>query len=56
LFEAQVERTPNAIAVVFENQQMTYQELNCQANQLAHHLKSLGSRYWYIVGVYLDRP
>jgi len=36
LFEAQVERTPDAIAVVFENQQLTYRELNQQANCLAH--------------------
>ena len=36
LFEAQVERTPEAVAVVFEGQQLTYQELNDRANQLAH--------------------
>jgi len=38
LFEAQVEHHPNAIAVIFENQQLTYRELNQQANQLAHYL------------------
>ena len=42
LFEAQVERTPDAIAVVFEAEQLTYGELNRRANQLAHHLRALG--------------
>ena len=42
LFEAQVEREPNAIAVVFEDKQLTYRELNQRANSLAHHLKTLG--------------
>jgi len=42
LFEAQVERTPHAIAVEHENAQLTYLQLNQQANQLAHHLRSLG--------------
>lgn len=55
LFEATVERNPQAIAVVFENQQLTYQELNCQANQIAHHLKSLGVEPGTTVGVYMDR-
>ncbi|MBE9107802.1 non-ribosomal peptide synthetase, partial [Nostoc cf. edaphicum LEGE 07299] len=40
LFEAQVEKTPDAVAVVFEDQQLTYEELNTKANQLAHHLGS----------------
>ncbi len=42
LFEAQTAKTPNAVAVVFEEQQLTYAELNRQANRLAHHLQSLG--------------
>ena len=42
LFEAQVERTPDAAALVFEDQSLTYQELNCRSNQLAHHLNFLG--------------
>ncbi|HWO40961.1 MAG TPA: MupA/Atu3671 family FMN-dependent luciferase-like monooxygenase, partial [Candidatus Eisenbacteria bacterium] len=42
LFEAQVERTPEAVAVVFEDQKLTYRELNQKANQLAHHLRQLG--------------
>ena len=39
LFEAQVERTPEAVAVVFEQEQLTYHELNRRANQLAHYLQ-----------------
>lgn len=42
LFEEQVERTPDAIAIRFEEEQLTYQELNARANQLAHYLQSLG--------------
>src|SRR5438128_7558319 len=42
LFEAQVERTPDAVAVVFQDQELTYQELNGRANQLAHYLRELG--------------
>jgi amino acid adenylation domain-containing protein len=42
LFEAQVERTPNAVAVVFDGQQLTYSALNQRANQLAHHLRAIG--------------
>jgi len=41
LFEQQVEKTPDNIAVVFENQQLSYQQLNEKANQLAHHLLTL---------------
>ncbi|MDB6121126.1 MAG: amino acid adenylation enzyme/thioester reductase family protein, partial [Pedosphaera sp.] len=39
LFEDQVRQTPDRIAVVFENQQLTYQQLNQRANQLAHQLR-----------------
>ena len=42
LCEAQVERTPEAVAVVFEERQLTYRELNRRANQLAHYLRKLG--------------
>ncbi len=38
LFEAQVERSPQAIALVFEDKQINYRELNRKANQLANHL------------------
>ena len=42
LFEAQVERTPEAVAVVYEDEQLTYAELNAKANQLAHWLRAQG--------------
>ncbi|HEX6288305.1 MAG TPA: condensation domain-containing protein, partial [Herpetosiphonaceae bacterium] len=42
LIEAQAQRTPDAVAVVFEDAHLTYAELNARANQLAHHLRSLG--------------
>jgi amino acid adenylation domain-containing protein len=44
LFEEQVERTPDAIAVVFKERQLTYRQLNAQANRLAHHLRAIGVR------------
>ncbi|UXE58892.1 MAG: non-ribosomal peptide synthase/polyketide synthase [Woronichinia naegeliana WA131] len=55
LFEEQVERTPNAVAVVFENQQLTYSELNCRANQLAHYLQKLGVKADTLVGICVER-
>ncbi|WP_208340948.1 non-ribosomal peptide synthetase [Aetokthonos hydrillicola] len=55
LFEAQVESTPNAIAVVFEDEQVTYHELNTRANQLAHYLQSLGVEPEVLVGVFVER-
>lgn len=55
LFEQQVEQTPDAIALIFEDQQLTYQELNARANQLAHHLIDLGVGPEVIVAVYLER-
>ncbi|MBN3897507.1 MAG: amino acid adenylation domain-containing protein [Nostoc sp. NOS(2021)] len=56
LFEAQVERTPDAIAVIFPNQQyLTYQELNQRANQLAHHLQKLGVGPEVLVGICVER-
>ncbi|WP_318653756.1 non-ribosomal peptide synthetase, partial [Pectobacterium versatile] len=41
-FEAQAEQNPDAIAILFEDQRLTYRELNRRANQLAHHLLALG--------------
>ena len=55
LFEEQVEKTPDAIAVIFEDKQLTYSELNAKANQLAHHLRSLGVGAEVLVGVCVDR-
>jgi amino acid adenylation domain-containing protein/non-ribosomal peptide synthase protein (TIGR01720 family) len=55
LFEAQVERTPDAIAVVFENQQLTYQDLNQKANQIAHYLQTLGVKPDVFVGICIER-
>ncbi|MEH2048358.1 amino acid adenylation domain-containing protein [Nostoc sp.] len=55
LFEEQVDSTPDAVAVVFENQQFTYYELNCRANQLAHYLRSLGVSADVLVGLCVER-
>ncbi len=55
LFEAQVEKTPSDIAVIFENQQLTYLELNNRANQLANHLQELGVKPEVIVGICMKR-
>ncbi len=55
LFEAQVERTPDAVAVVFEDQQLTYRELNTKANQLANYLRSLGVKPEVLVGICVER-
>jgi len=55
LFEAQVERTPDAVAVVFEDEQLTYRELNQRANQLAHYLRGLGVKPEVLVGICIER-
>lgn len=55
LFEEQVERSPDAIALVFEGLSMTYHQLNCKSNQLAHHLRNLGVGPDTRVGVCLER-
>ena len=55
LFEDRVEHTPNAVAVVFQDEQLTYQQLNQQANQLAHYLKSLGVKGETLVGICIER-
>jgi len=55
LFEAQVERTPDNLAVVFKNESLTYLELNRRANQLAHHLQSLGVGPDVLVGICVER-
>ena len=55
LFEAIVEQTPDAVAVVFEDEQLTYKELNQRANQLAHHLGNLGVGPEVLVGICVER-
>ena len=55
LFEAQVEQTPDEVAVVFAQKQLRYWELNQRANQLAHHLQALGVGPEVIVGIYMER-
>src|ERR1700674_5625314 len=55
LFEAQTARTPEAVAVVFQDRQLTYRELNARANQLAHYLRGLGVGPETLVGLYVER-
>jgi amino acid adenylation domain-containing protein len=55
LFEAQVERIPEAIAVEFDGKRLTYRELNARANQVAHHLRHLGIGSDTLVGVCVER-
>jgi amino acid adenylation domain-containing protein len=55
LFEEQVKSSPETLAVIFGSQQITYQALNHSANQLAHHLRSLGVGPETVVGICLER-
>ncbi|WP_420126422.1 non-ribosomal peptide synthase/polyketide synthase [Longimicrobium sp.] len=55
LFEVQAARTPDAVAVRFEDASLTYAELNARANQLAHHLRGLGVGPEVRVGVLMER-
>lgn len=55
LLEEQVERTPDAVAVIFGNQQLTYRELNQRANQLAHYLQKIGVKPEVFVGICVER-
>lgn len=55
LIERQVERTPHAVAVTFEDHQLSYEQLNSRANQLAHYLQSLGMGPEKLVGIFMER-
>jgi amino acid adenylation domain-containing protein len=55
LFEEQVKRAPDSVAVIFEDQRLTYEELNTRANQLAHYLKKLRVGPEMLVGICMDR-
>lgn len=55
LFEEQVERMPDEIAIEFQDQQLSYRELNCRTNQVAHHLISLGVGPEKLVGICVER-
>lgn len=55
LFEAQVEKTPDAVALIFNNQHLTYRDLNSRANQLAQYLQTLGIGAETLVGICIER-
>ena len=59
LIEQQVIKTPNAVAIAFQEnsltRQLTYHQLNKQANQVAHHLKKLGVKPETLVGICVER-
>ena len=55
LFEQRVEQAPEAIALIFQDQQISYRELNNRANQLANYLQSRGVKPEVLVGICLER-
>ena len=55
IFETRVQQTPGAIAVQFQDQRITYAELNARANQLAYYLRSQGVGAETLVGISIDR-
>ncbi len=55
LFESQVERTPDAVAISMEQETLRYSELNARANQLAHYLRTVGAKPGATVGISLER-
>jgi amino acid adenylation domain-containing protein len=55
LFEIQAEKTPTAVALTFENETVTYADLNRRANQLAHYLRELGVGPEQKVGICMER-
>jgi len=55
LFEAQAQKTPDAVAAAFEGDQLTYRELDRRTNQLANYLRSNGVKPGVMVGVFVER-
>src|SRR5262249_45917120 len=55
LFEAQAERSPDSVAVVFNDSQLSYRELNSKANRLAHYLRGQGVGADTLVGLCVER-
>ena len=55
IIEEQSERNANRVALQFEEQQLTYRQLNCKANQLAHYLRKLGVGPEVLVGLFVER-
>ncbi|MBD2043500.1 non-ribosomal peptide synthetase [Microcoleus sp. FACHB-672] len=54
LFEAQVEQNPDKLAVIFEDEKLTYGELNIRSNKLAHYLQKLGVGSEVVTGICLE--
>lgn len=54
-FEEQVEKTPDAVAVIFDNQELSYSDVNKRANRLAHYLRELHVGPDVVVGICIDR-
>jgi amino acid adenylation domain-containing protein len=54
MFESQVDQRPDTLALVFEDEHVSYGELNARANQLAHYLRSLGAGPEVLVGIFLE--
>ncbi|MEB3282827.1 MAG: amino acid adenylation domain-containing protein [Lyngbya sp.] len=55
LFEQQVEQYPDAIALTYAEQQLTYRELNIKANQIAHYLRKIGTKTDTLIGICMER-
>ncbi|HEX2272090.1 MAG TPA: amino acid adenylation domain-containing protein [Pyrinomonadaceae bacterium] len=55
LFEQQVEQTPEAVALIFDDEELSYTELNRRANHLAHRLRALGVGPETAVGICMER-
>ena len=53
--ELQVARTPDAVALTFQGSHLTFRELNCRANQVAHRLRQCGVGRDTLVGLFMDR-